>query len=98
LPHPIAERAVALGGTALGTVRMAGAHSILPEYSLDAVEGLKHVALLVDRFGAIANHVREAIDRAAELGDQCTSDLYTEIGRDVDKRLLFLEAHIQDRE
>jgi starvation-inducible DNA-binding protein len=94
----LAERAVALGGTALGTVRMAAGASILPEYSLDAVDGLKHVAMLVDRFGILANHFRDAIDRSDELGDQCTSDLYTQICRDVDKRLWFLEAHIQDRE
>jgi starvation-inducible DNA-binding protein len=94
----IAERAVALGGTALGTVRMAAQASSLPEYPLDAVAGLEHVTRLVERFGAFANHVRESIDRADELGDKCTSDLYTEVGRDVDKRLWFLEAHIQDRE
>jgi starvation-inducible DNA-binding protein len=94
----IAERAVSLGGTALGTVRMAAERSALPEYPLDAVDGKRHVTLLVDRFGAFASHVREAIDRADELGDRCTSDLYTEVGRDVDKRLWFLEAHIQDRE
>lgn len=94
----IAERAVALGGTALGTVRMSAEGSILSEYSLDAVEGKEHVALLVDRFGAFAAHVREAIDRADNLGDKCTSDLYTEVGRTVDKRLWFLEAHLQVRE
>lgn len=94
----IAERAVALGGTALGTVRMSAERSILPEYPLDAVDGRSHVKLLVERFGAFASHVRESIDRSDELGDKCTSDLYTEVGRDVDKRLWFLEAHIQDRE
>jgi starvation-inducible DNA-binding protein len=94
----IAERAVALGGTALGTVRMSAGGSILPEYPLDAVEGKRHVELLVERFGAFANHVREAIDRSGELGDQNTADLYTEVGRTVDKRLWFLEAHIQDQE
>ena len=56
------------------------------------------MSLLVERFGMFANHVREAIDRADELDDKCTSDLYTEVGRAVDKRLWFLEAHIQDRE
>src|SRR5262245_54342657 len=35
----IAERATALGGTALGTVRMSATASRLPEYPLDAVEG-----------------------------------------------------------
>jgi starvation-inducible DNA-binding protein len=94
----IAERAVALGGTALGSVRMAAEGSILPEYPSDAVDGLTHVTLLVERFGAFAAQVRESIDRADELGDKCTSDVYTEVGRDVDKRLWFLEAHLQDRE
>ncbi len=35
---PIAKRATALGGTALGTVRMPARDSRLPEYSFDAVE------------------------------------------------------------
>ena len=94
----IAERAVALGGTAMGTVRMAAAHSALPEYPLDAVNGRTHVTLLVERFGAFASHVRESIDKADELGDKCSSDLYTQVGRDIDKRLWFLEAHVQDSE
>jgi starvation-inducible DNA-binding protein len=94
----IAERAVALGGTAMGTARMAAAHSALPEYPLDAVDGLTHVTLLVERFGTFASHVRESIEKADELGDKLTSDLYTEVGRDVDKRLWFLEAHVQDSE
>lgn len=94
----LAERAVTLGGTALGTARMAAERSSLPEYPLDAIDGLKHVSTLVDRFGPYASHLRSAIDRADELGDKCTADLYTEIGRDVDKRLWFLEAHLQDRE
>jgi starvation-inducible DNA-binding protein len=94
----IAERAVSLGGTAMGTVRMSAESSALPEYPLDAVEGKKHVALLVERFGAFANHVRGAVDRADELGDKLTADVYTEVGRAVDKRLWFLEAHVQDRD
>lgn len=94
----IAERAVALGGTAMGTVRMSAGGSFLSEYPADAVDGKVHLTLLVERFGAFANHVREAIDRSDELGDKCTSDLYTEIGRAIEKRLWFLEAHITKRE
>ena len=91
----LAERAVSLGGYATGTVRMAAERSALPEYPTDAVEGMQHVAALVDRFGRHAAHLRESIDTAGELGDQSTADLYTEISRAVDKRLWFLEAHIQ---
>ena len=90
----VAERVTALGGTALGTARIAASKSILSEYDLDAVSGAEHVTVLADRYGAYAKHVREAIDQTEELGDADTADLYTEISRTIDKRLWFLEAHL----
>ena len=90
----VAERVTALGGTAMGTARIAADRSILPEYDLDAVSGVEHVTALADRFGVYAKHVRGAIDRTDEIGDADTADLYTEISRTIDKRLWFLEAHI----
>jgi starvation-inducible DNA-binding protein len=90
----VAERVTALGGTALGTARMAAATSILPEYPLDAVAGVDHVTALAERFAVYAQHVREAIDQTDNLGDADTADLYTEVSRTVDKRLWFLEAHL----
>ena len=90
----VAERVTALGGTALGTARIAAESSILPEYDLDAVSGAEHVTALADRFGIYAQHVRDAIATTDELGDADTADLYTEISRTADKRLWFLEAHI----
>jgi starvation-inducible DNA-binding protein len=90
----VAERATALGGTALGTARIAAAESILPEYPLDAVGGIEHITALADRYSAYGKHVREAIDTTDELGDADTADLYTEISRTIDKRLWFLEAHL----
>lgn len=91
----IAERATALGGTALGTVRMAAAASSLPEYPDDVADGIKHVGLLVDRYAEFGSRVRAAIDSADELGDADTADLFTGVSRDVDKHLSFLEAHLQ---
>ena len=90
----VAERVTALGGTALGTARIAASESILPEYPLDAVGGVEHITALADRYAAYAKHVREAIDTTDELGDADTADLYTEISRTIDKRLWFLEAHL----
>lgn len=90
----VAERITALGGTALGTARLAAAHSILPEYNLEAVDGVEHVTALADQFAAYAKHVRVAIDQTDELGDADTADLYTEVSRAIDKRLWFLEAHL----
>ncbi len=90
----VAERVTALGGTALGTARVAASESILPEYPLDAVGGVEHITALADRYSAYGKHVREAIDTTGDLGDADTSDMYTEISRTIDKRLWFLEAHL----
>jgi starvation-inducible DNA-binding protein len=91
----IAERVTALGGYACGTVRMAADNSILPEYPTDILGGMEHVSALADRFAPYAKHLREAIDTTDDLGDLDTADLYTEVSRTVDKRLWFLEAHLQ---
>jgi len=90
----VAERITALGGIPLGTARVAAANSVLPEYPLDAVAGVDHVTALSDRYGSYAAHVRTAITDTGDLGDADTSDLYTEISRNIDKRLWFLEAHL----
>ena len=91
----VAERVTALGGYALGTVRSAASDSILPEYPFDILDGKDHVTALADRFAPYAKHIREAIAKTDELGDADTADLYTEISRTIDKRLWFLEAHLQ---
>ena len=90
----VAELITALVGTPLGTARVAAANSVLPEYPLDAVTGIDHVTALSDRYGVYAAHVRTAIADTADLDDADTSDLYTEISRNIDKRLWFLEAHL----
>ena len=90
-----AERITALGGYAAGTVRDAAQNSSLPEYPHEAFGSVDHLNALADRLAAYAKHVRENIDRAAELGDQSTADIYTEVSRKVDMRLWFIEAHLQ---
>ncbi len=91
----VAERVTALGGVALGTARTAASQSELPEYPLDILEGKAHVTALADRYAAYGQHLRAAIDITDDLGDADTADLYTEISRAIDKRLWFLEAHLQ---
>jgi starvation-inducible DNA-binding protein len=93
----VAERITALGGTAMGTARLAAADSILPEYPFEAVDGPEHVAALADRYGIYAKHLRGSIETTANFGDADTSDLYTEISRAIDKRLWFLEAHLVNK-
>jgi starvation-inducible DNA-binding protein len=91
----IAERITALGGVAHGTVRQAAATSTLPEYQVDATDGEEHLSAVIARVAKYVNAARHDIDQAARLGDQATADLFTEIVRDTDKDLWFLEAHLQ---
>lgn len=92
----LAERVTALGGTALGTARLAASASRLPEYPVDAVGGRQHVEALATRFAALAKTTRAAIDSSAECGDADTADVFTEVSRSLDKSLWFLDAHLQE--
>lgn len=94
----IAERAVVLGGTAYGTVRVAAGRSRLPEYPLDIVSGREHVVALSSALAKFGKSARAAIDAAAGLGDADTADLFTEVSRGVDKLLWKVEAHAQAKE
>lgn len=91
----VAERVTALGGVANGTVRQAAAASSLKEYDLNAVTVEEHLRAVSQRLAAFANAAREAIDQTDELGDLVTADLFTQIVRQADKDLWFVEAHLQ---
>jgi starvation-inducible DNA-binding protein len=90
----IAERIAALGGVPMGTVRMAAKSSQLAEFPAGRLEGMKCVRLVAERFGSFGNSTRDAIDAAEEAGDMATSDLYTEITREVDLSIYFLQSHL----
>jgi len=91
----IAERITAIGGTALGTVRIAAHHSPLPEYPSTIFKGQDHVVALAKHIGLYANIIRGMIDPALDAGDAASSDLFVELTRLLDKRLWFIEAHLQ---
>jgi len=91
----IAERAVTLGGYATGTVRLAAEVSRLPEYDLKAVDGTSHVRALADRYGRFAALMREGIGDVQKIADPSTEDLMTEVLREAEKDMWFLEAHLQ---
>lgn len=91
----IAERAVQLGGVAYGTVRMASESTELPEYPNDIAEGASHVHAVANVLSSFAHEIRSSIDKADDLDDADTADLFTEISRGIDKWLWFVEAHGQ---
>lgn len=96
LNDKVAERAVQLGGTALGTAQVVAGSTKLPAYPTGIYAIADHIAALIDSYAAYANAVRQNIDETDEAGDPDTADLFTEISRAVDKHLWFLEAHVQE--
>ena len=90
----IAERAAALGGTAEGTIQVAVDRSFLEPYKLGVAGEREHLAAVTAALAAFGDAARKAIDEAAGVGDQDTSDVFTEVSRGIDKQLWLVEAHL----
>lgn len=90
----IAERAVQLGGVADGTARSVAKRSSLSEYGAKSSSGRDHADALSTALAAFGKVARESIDKATDLRDADTADIFTEISRGVDKWLWMVEAHL----
>ena len=91
----IAERAVTLGGMAFGTVRDAAKASELKEFPHEpgAMEYAQEARPAVCHRGEFsAKGDRSDTD---ELGDADSADLLTDVSRELDKSVYFLEAHVR---
>jgi starvation-inducible DNA-binding protein len=91
----LAERAVQLGGVAIGTARAVSQRSQLKDYPLQLANGRDHVEAVSSVLAAFGKSVRAAIETSDELKEKDTADLFTEISRGVDKWVWFVEAHLQ---
>ena len=91
----IAERATALGGVALGTARMSAANSTLSEYPTDVFDVPDVLNAVAERYAAYAASTRAAIKRSQELDEPTTEDMFTDVSREIDEALYFLESHLQ---
>jgi starvation-inducible DNA-binding protein len=91
----IAERATALGGISLGTVRVAAKRTSLKEYPADLSAGKDHVEAVADAIASFGKLARAAIEASDKAGDKDTADLFTGMSREIDKLLWMVEAHAQ---
>jgi starvation-inducible DNA-binding protein len=91
----LAERAVTLGGRALGTARHVARASRLPEYPQETTRDLEHVRLLAERIETYLDGVRESRGLSEQLGDTDTVDLLTGIITEFEKHAWFLRASLE---
>ncbi|MDB6140601.1 MAG: starvation/stationary phase protection protein Dps [Verrucomicrobiaceae bacterium] len=98
LVNDLAERAVALGGTAEGTIQaLAGASRIAP-YPAHLQSGRRHLEALSRALAQYALSTRAAIKAADRLKDPDTVDLLTGILLRIDSLLRLLDGHGTARE
>jgi len=89
----IAERAVMLGGVAVGTAQAVVERTTLPPYPVEAQDWKSHVDCVSSALARFGTALRQAIEDADELEDTVTADMLTQIAHDIDKYLWFVEAH-----
>jgi len=89
----LAERLVALGGTADGRVATVANRTTFGEYPLDARQGEAHIEALSNSLATFGSVAREGVSQAADWGDADTADLLTQVSGDLDKSLWLVESH-----
>lgn len=89
-----AERVTTLGGVVTASVQQIAKNTQVEPYPETAHDGRSMLEMLAKRYRAYALNVRLAIAQSAALDDPATSDLFTEIAREIEKDLWFIEAHL----
>jgi starvation-inducible DNA-binding protein len=90
----IAERATTLGASVNNSAQKIVEDTTLRDWSTEERHDRAMLNRLAGLVGQVANSMRAAIDQASQLGDADTADLFTEVSRQLDKDLWFLEAHM----
>ncbi len=88
----VAERAVALGGLADGTIQAAVENSTLAAFPRDERGERPLLEALVERIDRLTADLRRAME--ASTDEPATQDVYVEILRGIEKQRWMLQAHL----
>jgi len=90
----VAERVTTLGGVSGVPVQSIAKKTKVPEWPIETQRDTEVMQALIESWAVVANSARRAIVETAD-DDPDTSDLFTEVSRQLDKDLWFLEAHAE---
>jgi starvation-inducible DNA-binding protein len=91
----IAERAVALGGLARGTIQAAAEKTALPPFPTTERDELRLLDELVGRLDSLDGDLRQSMNESAD--ELATQDVYIEVVRGIEKQRWMLQAHLAGR-
>lgn len=89
----LAERAVALGMVARGTVQDVASETTLKPYPMFSLCEHEHIEAMATRLGIWAGEARRAIEECEKLGDRVSADVLSEACADIEKLLWRVESH-----
>ena len=90
-----AERAVALGGVADGTIQAAAEHTALPPFPREERDEVRLLEELAQRIDRLVAELRQGI--ALSVDEAATQDVFIEITRGIEKQRWMLLAHLERR-
>jgi starvation-inducible DNA-binding protein len=88
----VAERAVALGGVADGTIQAATERTALPPFPRQERDEVRLLEELAHRVDLLVSALRDGI--ALSTDEAATQDLYIEVTRGIEKQRWMLLAHL----
>jgi starvation-inducible DNA-binding protein len=91
----IAERAVAIGGVARGTIQAVVEHSTLPAFPVEERDEVRLLEELVRRTDVLAADLRGTMDESA--AEAATQDIYIEVVRGIEKQRWMLQSYLASR-
>jgi len=91
----LAERAVAFGGCAVGTLPGIGNVTSLPALDPQTTGSFDLIELLAERYAAVSTILGIGINHAQVVNDEVTADLLIKAAHSVDKNLWLLESHLE---